>query len=86
MMKRYAQIQQLVSRLTDDDALRTFFTLYLAADSDDARIALEKRFWVEVGAMSSPEQMLFKAEYTRSFLKLPVLAEQILERVHPVGV
>jgi hypothetical protein len=30
--------------------------------------------------------MLFKAEYTRSFLKLPVLAEQILERVHPVGV
>lgn len=36
-MKKYAYVQDVVSRLTDNKTFRTFFTLYLMAESAEER-------------------------------------------------
>lgn len=79
-MKRYAQIQDIVSHLTDDKTFRTFFTLYLMADSDTARQQLNDRFWQDATTLSDAEQQLLRAELKHCFLRLPDMAAQLLER------
>ncbi|HRF37627.1 MAG TPA: hypothetical protein PK198_02470, partial [Saprospiraceae bacterium] len=61
-MKKYAHIHEVVSRLTDDGALRTFFTLYLMAESTSERVRLNEQFQVEMSSLTSLEQKLMKAE------------------------
>lgn len=84
-MKKYAQIQDLVCRLTDDKTFRTFFTLYLMAESEEARQQLNTRFWQDAVSLNEHEQQLLRAELTRCFLRLPSLAAQLLERAVAVA-
>ncbi|MBK8424670.1 MAG: hypothetical protein IPL27_01255 [Lewinellaceae bacterium] len=80
-MKKYAQIQDIVSRLTDHKTLRTFFTLYLMAESEEERERLNNRFWKDAEDISPAEQQLLRAELTRCFLRLPGMAADLMERV-----
>ena len=59
-MKKYAQIQEVVSRLTDDNTFRTFFTLYLMATSDTERQQLNDRFWQDAAVLTEEEQTLLR--------------------------
>jgi len=79
-MKKYAQIQDVVSRLTDQKAFRTFFTLYLMAESDAERQQLNDRFWRDAETLLPAEQQLLRAELTRCFLRLPGMAADLTER------
>ncbi|MFM9951457.1 MAG: hypothetical protein ACKV1O_26215 [Saprospiraceae bacterium] len=79
-MKKYAQIQEVVSRLTDDNTFRTFFTLYLMATSDSERQQLNDRFWQDAAVLTEEEQTLLRAELTRCFLRLPAMAAQLVAR------
>lgn len=79
-MKKYAHIQDVVSRLTDDKTFRTFFTLYLMAESDAERKVLNDRFWKDAKDLLPAEQQLLRAELTRCFLKLPGMATDLVER------
>jgi hypothetical protein len=80
MVKKYALVQNVVSRLTDDPVFRTFFTLYLMAEGDDERHRLDDRFWKEADQLPELEQQLMRAELTRCFLRLPMLANDLMER------
>jgi len=79
-MKKYAQIQEVVGRLTDDNTFRTFFTLYLMATSDTERQQLNDRFWQDAAVLTEEEQTLLRAELTRCFLRLPAMAAQLVAR------
>lgn len=79
-MKKYIQIQDIVNRLTDDKTFRTFFTLYLMAETDVERGVLNDRFWRDAAALSLPEQQLLRAELTRCFLRLPGMAVALATR------
>jgi hypothetical protein len=79
-MKKYAQIQEVVSRLTDDNTFRTFFTLYLMATSDTERQQLNDRFWQDAAVLTEEEQTLLRAELTRCFLRLPAMAAHLVAR------
>ncbi len=57
-MKKYTQIQDIVSRLTDHKTFRTFFTLYLMAESEEEQERLNDRFWKDAEGLSSAEQHL----------------------------
>lgn len=85
-MKKYALIQDIVFRLTADKVFRTFFTLYLMAESDAERQELNARFWRDAMALSEEEQTMIRAELTRCFLQLPALAANLVERVTAVSV
>ena len=80
MVTKYALVQDVVSRLTDDPTFRTFFTLYLMAEGEAERNRLDERFWREADQLAEPEQQLLRAELTRCFLRLPMLANNLLER------
>ncbi len=79
-MKKYANVQDLVGRLTDDKTFRTFFTLYLMAESDVERQLLNDRFWKDAEELTKAEQQLLQAELTRCFLRLPAMASELLGR------
>jgi hypothetical protein len=75
------QNENIVNRLTDDKTFRTFFTLYLMAESDAERSAFNERFWRDASALSLQEQQLLRAELTRCFLRLPGMVASLAERV-----
>ena len=79
-MKKYAHVQDLLGRLTDDKTFRTFFTLYLMAESDEEREVLNERFWREASKLPASEQALLRAELTRCFLRLPILSAALMDR------
>ncbi len=80
-MNRYAMVQDIVTRLTDDLVFRTFFTLYLMADSDTERAALDAKFWRDASALDTAEQQLLSSELTKTFLRLPLLINQLHKKV-----
>ena len=80
-MKKYAYVQDVVSRLTDNKTFRTFFTLYLMAESAEERNTLNERFWKDANTLPSAEIQLLKAELTRCFLRLPEMASGLLGQV-----
>lgn len=80
-MNRYIIVQDIVTRLTDDPVFRTFFTLYLMAESDAEREALDARFWRDVSELESGKQKLLRAELSRTFLRLPTLIDQLHSRI-----
>ncbi len=77
-MKKYAQVQDIVGRLTDNKTFRTFFTLYLMAETTEERQMLNERFWKDAGVLPAVELQLLKAELTRCFLRLPEMAADLL--------
>lgn len=79
-MKKYAHVNEVVSRLTEDGALRTFFTLYLMAESASERLRLNEQFQAAMSSLPLLEQQLMKAELTRCFLKLPAMAAELAGR------
>ncbi|MDZ4702657.1 MAG: hypothetical protein SH848_01935, partial [Saprospiraceae bacterium] len=70
----------VVTRLTDNNIFRTFFTLYLMATSDSERQLLNDRFWQDAAILTEEEQTLLRAELTRCFLRLPAMAAQLVAR------
>lgn len=81
-MNRYSRIQSIVQQLTGDDTFRTFYTLYLMAESESDREILGNQFWKEVELLTIQEQQAIRAEFTRTFLRLPKLLEDLRLRVN----
>ncbi|MDZ7879255.1 MAG: hypothetical protein U5L45_16355 [Saprospiraceae bacterium] len=44
-MEKYINVNRLVNRLTDNEALKTYYTLILMADTQEAKMATDKQFW-----------------------------------------
>ena len=81
-MNKYARIQSIVQQLTEDDTFRTFYTLYLMAESDKDRETLGEKFWNNVDHLSVQEQESTRAEFTRTFIRLPKLLEELYLKVN----
>jgi hypothetical protein len=78
---KYTQVQAIVFQLTEDPTFRTFFTLYLMAESDTERETINQRFWDQASTLDSTDQMLLRETLKQTFLKLPVLIANLRERV-----
>lgn len=80
-MNRYEIVQDIVNQLTVNPVFRTFFTLYLMADSEEERVALDARFWRDASELDDKQQQLLHAELARTFTKLPELINRLHEKV-----
>lgn len=80
MVKKYALVQSVINRLTEDPTFRTFFTLYLMAEGEEERGRQEERFWREADQLPPLEQHVLRTELTRCFQRLPLLVSNLLER------
>jgi hypothetical protein len=74
-------VHDVVTRLTDDPTLRTFFTVYLMAESDEERQALGKKFWQDAETLDEAERQSLKEAFNRSFKQLLPLANQLYDKV-----
>lgn len=83
-MKKYALVQDVVYRLTEDKTFRTFFTLYLMAETESERQALNTRFWKDAANLPEQEQLLLRSELTRCFRQLPKLTGNLVERAREI--
>ena len=80
-MRKYSMVHDMVTRLTDNAALRTFFTLYLMARSSEERQVLSKQFWQDAETLQDAERQAFKDAFARSFKQLLPLVNQLHEKI-----
>jgi hypothetical protein len=80
-MKNYEIIQDVVTRLTTNRILRTFFTIYLMAETDEEKSVISARFRNDANALDTQSRTILFSEFTNSFRKLPELLGDLLERV-----
>ncbi len=81
MIEKYSQTNELVGRLTNDPIFKTFFTLYLMAENEVERNALNERFWQEVDTQSQAKKQAIEIEFTQCFRKLPQLIGQSIQKI-----
>ena len=80
-MKKYILVQDIVSRLTDNPAFRTFYTLYLMADTEVERHQISERFTMTANEMNEADFQAFRIEFSSCTKKLPVLARQLFDKI-----
>lgn len=80
-MKKYRMVYDIVTRLTDDPTLRTFFILYLMARSEEERQLISRRFWQDAESLNEIDRQSLKNAFNRSFKQLLPLANQLFEKV-----
>lgn len=80
-MTKYAQIYQIVCRLTDDPDWRTFFISFLLAETDAERKEINLRFWAEVDKLGEPEQQKIREGFDQNFRQLLPMAQELLQEV-----
>jgi len=80
-MNKYSKVHDIVSRITDDPTLRTFFTLYLMAGTNKERQKISQRFWKDAETLDEAEQQSLKDAFNRSFKQLLPLVNQLYDKV-----
>ena len=81
-MTKYAQIYQIVCRLTDDPDWRTFFMSFLSAETDLERKNINQRFWQEVDKLGELERQKIQDGFDQNFRQLLPMAPELLQVVH----
>jgi hypothetical protein len=79
--RKYATVQDMVSRLTQNKALQTVMILFLMAKDEQQRIQINNDFWLSVEALSSEEQVSIRQEFTDSFKNMLPLANSLQQKV-----
>lgn len=66
-MNKYISAHKIVMKLTEDEALRTFFTLYFMEDDDVKRDIIDAEFWAEVNLLPDSEKAIMKEKLRQTF-------------------
>ena len=77
----FANVNRLVTKLTDNEALRTYYTLLLMAETDASKSGIDNRFWNEFDALPEFKQKTMKEELKKVVKKLPELTADLRDRV-----
>ena len=80
-MHKYLIVNRLVTKLTNNEALQTFFTLFLMAQNVGEKQHIEQQFWTEIDALPADEKKDMRKKLQASFLKLPELTADLHRRV-----
>jgi hypothetical protein len=59
-MEKYFNINKLVNRLTDNEALKTYYTLLLMADTPSEKEAVDMRFWQKFDELPTDEKRMMR--------------------------
>ena len=69
-MDKYISVNKIIMKVTDDEALRTFFTIYLIEDDEAKRDVIDKQFWAEMETMPENEKALMRKKLAACFRQL----------------
>jgi hypothetical protein len=68
--------------LTENEALQTFFTLFLMAQNVAEKQHIEQQFWAELDVLPTGEKSEMRKKLQATFLKLPELTAELHRRVN----
>jgi hypothetical protein len=85
-MNKYISVYRTVCELTENEALRTFFTLILMADSLEHRLELETKFVQELSTLPNGEQEELKVAWRNSLKNLLTATKTLHQDVVDYGV
>jgi hypothetical protein len=78
---KYQYVNELVREMTSNKALQTFYTLYLMAEKEEERQQLNSDFKQAWQSLSADELVVFKQEFTESFMQLLPIAQRLHQEV-----
>lgn len=82
VFRRYAYAQNMAHKLTTNDTLKTAMVLFLMANSDAERVAINHDFELTIQELSDAERSEFQQAFTQSFKNLLPLSHDLLRRVN----
>jgi hypothetical protein len=59
-MEKYFNVNKLVNSLTQNEALKTYYTLLLMADTPSEKEAVDTRFWQKFDELPKEEKALMR--------------------------
>jgi hypothetical protein len=59
-MEKYFNINKLVNRLTDNEGLKTYYTLLLMADTPSEKEVVDARFWQKFDELPTNEKRMMR--------------------------
>ncbi len=75
-MNKYSSVHTMVMQLTDDAALRTFFTLYFMADDNIEQTKIEQAFFTDLEKLPFSEKASMKEKLRQTMFNVqPIIAE-----------
>lgn len=78
---KYQYVNELVNEMTSNKALQTFYTLYLMAEKEEERQQLNHDFKQAWQSLNVDELVVFKQEFTESFMQLLPIAQRLHQDV-----
>ncbi len=78
---KYQYVNELVREMTTNKAFQTFYTLYLMAEKEEERQQLNHDFKQAWQSLSVDELVVFKQEFTESFMQLLPIAQRLHQEV-----
>ena len=81
-MERYINVNKLVNKLTDNEALKTYYTLLLMADSADAKLLIDKQFWHKFEEITSTEKDQIRLAFQQAECNLLKEAKLLSQEVN----
>ncbi len=78
---KYQYVNELVHAMTQNKALQTFYTLYLMAANEEERGQLNSEFKQAWQSLNAEELVVFKQEFTESFMQLLPIAQKLHQEV-----
>ena len=82
---KYAHVNDLVCQLTSNKSLRTFYILFLMAETDEERSKLNKTFNEAALSLEGEELNILKRDFTDSFKKVLPLLKDLNNRITVFG-
>ena len=82
---KYAHVNDLVCQLTSNKSLRTFYILFLMAETDEERSKLNKTFNEASLSLEGEELNILKRDFTDSFKKVLPLLKDLNNRITTFG-
>lgn len=80
-MNRYANVYEMVIRLTDNPTLRAFYIPYLLCETDAERKMLNTRFWKAMEVLDETNRKQMREAMQQSFLQLLPMAKDLHQEV-----
>ena len=84
-LHKYAQINDLICQLTNNKSLRTFYILFLMAETDEERFKLNETFNEASLSLEGEELNILKRDFTDSFKKVLPLLKDLNKRITEFG-
>ena len=80
-MERYLNVNNLVNNLTNNAALKTYYTLLLMADTSDEKEAVDKRFWQKFEELPQTDKTLMRRALQAAEKQLLLATQKVHQEV-----